>query len=897
MFSRLFRSTTARQPRRSRPGVEQLEERAVPATFTVNSLADILNPGAGTVTLRSAVQSANTTAGNNTIVFTQPGTYRLTALGTANETDNVAGELAYTGTGNLTIVNNSGGRVVIDGGGLNRVFDLNPGAQNTTPFTVTFQGLTITDGSASPGDADIGSGGGIRAQGAASVVLNNVTLSNNTATADGGGIALESIGTLTINNSLIVSNHAGDAGGGVESDGNGTVTITGTTILANTCVNQGAGVWLDAGTANLNMTNDIVAGNVAQFMLAGGIGNAGTGNVTLVGCTIENNSCGSTVENGALVAGTGGGFGDAVNMGNLTVANCLFLDNSAAGNGGGIQEGGPVTTITGTVFEGNVSGGDGGGLFVNGTTVSPSNDVFRHNVAVNGGALETDAGSFAATQCSFEANRALGTNGGNGNTAGTGGAGGAVFVTGNAGATTFTQCLFLNNAANNGANGLGGAIDDMSGNLTVNTSQFTGNISTGGGGAIFFNASRLNVIDSTFNGNRTLGSGGAIDFTSTNPATLQDDTFTGNSAAVNGGAIFDSASSLSLLADTMNGNSCGNVGGGVSVFNGGSVALTNTLIAGNTTAFGAPDIFSLTITDNGGNLIGIAPPGFGAGTLTGVNPLLGRLENNGGVFAGAYADQQIVQTEALLPGSPAIGAGVIVINNHDERHFPSPAGGRTHPSIGAYEPQYATTASANQIFVENLYEVLLNRPASLDPGSGGWVTLLNQGVSRLQVVLDLEGSAEYLGDQVQLLFQRYLHRTAGTNELSGYISYLGNHSFEQVQALLAGSGEYYQLHGGNNEGFLEALFLDVLDRSMAGSELTNWQQALDSSSAGSVAAQVFASGEYLGDLVALDFQTELGRPIDFNGLSGFTSYLQAGATDQLLTAQILGSTESFLVRS
>jgi hypothetical protein len=65
-------------------------------------------------------------------------------------------------------------------------------------FTVAFQGLTIQDNVANAGDADQGSGGGIRAQGAARVVLNHIILQNNTTTADGSGIALESIGNAGI---------------------------------------------------------------------------------------------------------------------------------------------------------------------------------------------------------------------------------------------------------------------------------------------------------------------------------------------------------------------------------------------------------------------------------------------------------------------------------------------------------------------------------------------------------------------------------------------------------------------------------------------------------------------------------------------------------------------------
>jgi hypothetical protein len=314
---------TSKRPCRAPLGLEVLEDRCVPAIIDVTGLGD----GAGQVTqtapgvfsattLRAALTMANSDGNaSDTINLMQAGTYKVLPGGTANETDNAAGELAYTASHNLTLQNASGGTVTVQGNGLTRVFDVNPGAENTTPFTVTFQGFTITGGVAAPGDADQGSGGGIRAQGAANIVLNDVNLTNNTATADGGGIALESIhndsiGTLTIISSVISSNHAGDAGGGVETDGTGLVTINFSTIAENTCVNQGAGVWLDAGTANLNMTGDVVKDNRAITMLGGGIGNAGTGNVTLVACTVEDNFAG----------GTGGGFADAANTGSLYFA-------------------------------------------------------------------------------------------------------------------------------------------------------------------------------------------------------------------------------------------------------------------------------------------------------------------------------------------------------------------------------------------------------------------------------------------------------------------------------------------------------------------------------------------------------------------------------------------------
>jgi hypothetical protein len=141
----------------------------------------------GIVTLRSAIQAANNNPGGNAINLSVAGTYQIQLVpATTNETDNLAGEFALLPEGNLTIQNASGGTATVDGGGIARVFDVNPAAENTTAFTVTIAGLTIRNGSATASNADPGSGSGIRARCAASIVLNNDVLTGNTAAADGG---------------------------------------------------------------------------------------------------------------------------------------------------------------------------------------------------------------------------------------------------------------------------------------------------------------------------------------------------------------------------------------------------------------------------------------------------------------------------------------------------------------------------------------------------------------------------------------------------------------------------------------------------------------------------------------------------------------------------------------
>ena len=63
LFSRLCTRRKSAVQRKLRPQVrlESLENRLVPAVFNVNSLADILTPPGGVVTLRSAIQAANAT--------------------------------------------------------------------------------------------------------------------------------------------------------------------------------------------------------------------------------------------------------------------------------------------------------------------------------------------------------------------------------------------------------------------------------------------------------------------------------------------------------------------------------------------------------------------------------------------------------------------------------------------------------------------------------------------------------------------------------------------------------------------------------------------------------------------------------------------------------------------
>src|SRR5712692_9375185 len=71
---------------------------APPLSLNVNSTADILNPGAGVVTLRSAIVAANAdVSANPSIINLQPGTtYNLTLANATQENAAASGDLDLT---------------------------------------------------------------------------------------------------------------------------------------------------------------------------------------------------------------------------------------------------------------------------------------------------------------------------------------------------------------------------------------------------------------------------------------------------------------------------------------------------------------------------------------------------------------------------------------------------------------------------------------------------------------------------------------------------------------------------------------------------------------------------------------------------------------------------------
>lgn len=222
----------------------------------------------------------------------------------------------------------------------------------------------------------------------------------------------------------------------------------------------------------------------------------------------------------------------------------------------------------------------------------------------------------------------------------------------------------------NGVNGGAGAIFNDGGELNINSSTLTANISTGSNGGAVYNTGTLNIFNSTLSGNMTVGNGGAI-YNQNGDVTLDFVTITRN------------------IADS---NSAGGDSGG-GVFNiGGTVTVRNSIIAGNTQGSGngsADDCRNPAsgYSWSGSNLVGSDGDDGNCGE-----------DANRTVVAGPISDvldttlqvnDSGTPTHALFLGSPAINFAddcTTISENpvtEDQRGISRPQGGLC--DVGAFE--------------------------------------------------------------------------------------------------------------------------------------------------------------------------------------------------------------------
>src|SRR5262249_41145051 len=157
---------------------------------------------------------------------------------------------------------------------------------------------------------------------------------------------------------------------------------------------------------------------------------------------------------------------------------------------------------------------------------------------------------------------------------------------------------------------------------------------------------------------------------------------------------------------------------------------------------------------------------------------------------------------------------------------------------------------------------------------------------------------EYRTRHVEDLYNSLLHRRSDSEGLAYFVSLLAaGGSDEQVQAMMAGSPEYYQQRGGSSaDGFLDALYGDGLGRPGGNGGRAFFKAALSrGATTGQVAALVFGSLEYQQHLVAGYYLRFLRRDADAAGLAYFVNALRTRRLghDEDVIAALVGSQEYF----
>jgi len=613
-------------------------------TFTVDRTDDTAAATACTgasndCSLRGAIIAANANLSADPVVINLQSatTYNLTLANATQENAAATGDLDITtAIHSVTIVGggSSGpGASIIDAAGLtsgtmhDRVFQI-------TGSGVTFilQDLAIQNGQA----ADDGAAG----------ASTNPAAQNSTRA--GGGIL----------------NGAGIDVNGVAVNGGGSLTMT--NVVVQSCQVLGKG----DSAINQHTTLDAWGGGLASI--------GATGNVIITGSTLTGNTAaggnGGNFNNGA---GSNARGGSVYSEGGTLNISGSRIDNSAANGGkGGDQD-----------QNGQTNGGfggtaQGGGVWVGAGTATINNTTFE-NTTANGGDSGTGGnGSEPAGPADGGGLYSLGTATVTNSTFHLAGA------TGGRSGDTFGSTCLGGHTSLEGGGARGGAIFADGGSLIINTATFANNFAIGGDGG---NGGQTNGgLNCGAHGKGGFAFGGAIANNNAATVNIKHGTISGNNAQAGNTGVNQGGANKppQLVAE--------GAGGGIRV-GPASVTLENTIIAGNTAANGLGDTTGAptpgpnvdgTINSNGHNLLGVATDagGFtGTGDLTGANPMLAALADNGGP----------THTMKLLPGSQAIDAGVAAGATFDQRGMPRTvddpgvvnAATSDGTDIGAYEAE------------------------------------------------------------------------------------------------------------------------------------------------------------------------------------------------------------------
>ncbi|MBI3663337.1 MAG: PxKF domain-containing protein [Acidobacteria bacterium] len=345
----------------------------------------------------------------------------------------------------------------------------------------------------------------------------------------------------------------------------------------------------------------------------------------------------------------------------------------------------------------------------------------------------------------------------------------------------------------------GGILIVSGGTATITSSTISGNTTTGGGGILILSGGTATITSSTVSGNTANAGGGILN---DGVLIINNSTVSGNTdSSGQGGGIWQAfaGGTLQIQSSTVNGNTGHGIG-----LSTGTFTLKNTILANNTGNDCTPVLGYDSVTSLGYNLIennACSIGGNTTGNITGSDPLLGPLANNGGP----------TQTHALLVGSPAIDAGSpdCPPPATDQRGFARPVDGDGDGTatcdIGAYE--FGSTGPSVRYAFVGFHQPVDNLPAinaaragrtipvkwSLQDAQGNFISSLGSFVSLLAgpIPCDAAPSAE-VEEQLTSPGSTTLRYDATTNQfIFNWQSSSGWRGCRLLQLTLADGSRHY----------------------------------------------------------------------------------------------------------
>ena len=342
--------------------------------------------------LREAVITSNVCEGRQHIQI-PAGTYPLSLEG-AGEDEAHTGDLDILDT---VRIEGTGGEVVIDGRGIDRVFHIIDPRE--VPDTNTLSGLTITGGSANDMGGGIyhqagwlnledsllrdneagsgtrvgGAGGGLFSQ--AHFTNENLTIENNVAHGSGGGAYFDEGSYTLVNGGLLVQRNqslGGEGGGGFFFFQGSVADMNDARFVENETAANGGGIWNDG---ELEIRRTRFESNVSGSN-GGGVFNGSEEGLVLRETWFTNNNAEqggglfnqgavhffqSGINNNTAFAGLGGGLfneggGALMQIRNSTISANMIPAEHEGGGGGIINNGGDVQIAFSTLAYNSING-------------------------------------------------------------------------------------------------------------------------------------------------------------------------------------------------------------------------------------------------------------------------------------------------------------------------------------------------------------------------------------------------------------------------------------------------------------------------------------------------------------------------------------------------------------